>query len=160
MLTNLEFRALIIQKETIDDVFYDKVSNIQIVEKLESVCLFHFDVDLGDDSMKNFNLLLFFILQSCPNLKKIKLVANKIFARGGINVDFRQNSLLRHIEIHMPNCRYYTFHNQFGKYWRSINNQITRDGLTQEEETKFCYHVNLAWDITKDINLQLTGCGL
>lgn len=150
----LDFGTLVIQKEETDDLFYNKVSNIQKVGGLESLSLTQFDVATGDDSMKKLNLLLSFMLRFCPNLKKIKPLVHSILARGGMNLDFRGNPLLQDIDIKMLNCQYYAFHHEFGKYWRNIKEEIKRDDFTMNS-----FFVNLAWDYAnKNIRLQLAGC--
>lgn len=81
-----------------------------------------------------------------------------IRARGVIDLDFRQSHSLQKIHINMPNCRYYTFDHESGKFWRNINDQIIQTGVTRrEQDQNLRFSINLAWDTTKDIDIQLAG---
>lgn len=46
------------------------------------------------------------------------------------------------------------------KYWRNINQEIMQNDLTlnEKEEEASSYHVTLAWDTTREIDIQLDGC--
>jgi hypothetical protein len=80
-------------------------------------------------------------------------------ARGYINLDFRRNHHLQHIELDMRQCRYYTFHREFGKIWSDISNQMKQSKeFSQELDNDSYYFVNLAWDTTKHTDLQLSVC--
>lgn len=141
------------------DLFSSKLTNIN-VGRLETVGLVDINIPKSDVSVKISNLILSFVLQSCPNLKNLVLNADQCLNPRGINLDFRRNRLLQHIQLNMPNCQYYTFHHEFGKYWRDINDEITQEDFARSEKKHLLYHVNLAWDASTKINLQLTGCGL
>lgn len=42
-----------------------------------------------------------------------------------------------------------------------INEEISSGyNITPEQEYRLPYQVNLAWDVTKNIEIQLGGCGL
>lgn len=42
---------------------------------------------------------------------------------GDIDLDFRGNHSLQHIQLHMINCGYYAFHQEPGKRWRNANEE-------------------------------------
>lgn len=131
---------------------------------LESAYFTHTAIELNDeesdDSINKFNLLFNFILRSCPNLKRIKLEDAFVNARGVINLDYRNNQFLQDVELDFPLWRYYTFHHEPGKFWRNINDRFMQDNFTRKDEDRLRLCVNLAWDITKNIKMKLTGCEL
>lgn len=137
MLESLKFKQMAIDEWMNDELFYSKLSNIYI-GRLEQICLQEFDIHDSDDaSMNEFNMIVKFILRSCPNLKNIVLNADEIYARGEMNLDFRENLFLYHIKLNMPDCRYYTFQHEFGRYWRGADEEIKRDtNLTRKQEKK------------------------
>lgn len=129
MLKRLKFVGALIDEEISSDLFYSNVCNVRI-GRLESLCLADFGIEDADDSIKKTNLLFNIILNSCPNLKTIKLEdMGDINARGNINLHFRKNQFLQHIELDMSNCRFYTFYHEFGKRWRRVGDQITMEDV-------------------------------
>lgn len=157
----MTFGALMVKKVTFDEIFYSKVLDIQVSRSLKLVRFGRVIIEEDGQSMKKLDLVLSFVLQSCPYLKKFKLIGAKTNARGVLKLDFRENHLLQHINLDMPNCRYYTFYHEFGKFSRNVNEQIMQDHIiTQEQEQDLSFIVNLAWDTSMDIDIQLAGCGL
>lgn len=135
MLRSFEFGKVHIGSILLDNGLNNQVDNIGR-ERLESLCLT--DVVLrGDDSVQDANLVFKFILQSCPNLKCFKLYNFDIgdYSEGAINLDFRENHSLRFVELNMPKCEYYTFHHEFGKYWRDVDDQIRQGDVLR---ASFC----------------------
>lgn len=130
-LVSLEFGALKLDDDMDDGIFYSKVSIIP-TGRLESMCLSEFVIQDGNDYMQRLNLLLAFILRPCPNLNNIKLNAKKISSEGKVNMDFRGNPRLQHITLDMPGCQYYTFHHEFGKHWRMIEEEMRKTILDLE----------------------------
>lgn len=53
----------------------------------------------------------------------------------------------------MPDCQYYTFYHEFGKHWRNTKEEIKQGDFTMDQ-----FFVNLAWRVTKDIRVELSGC--
>lgn len=160
MLTSLDFKNLLVELN--DDLLYRTLpsnSNNQL-ERLESLSLTKIVIENNGDAIEKTNLLFRFILHSCLKLKKIKLEGSSISARGAINLDFRNHHYLQQIALDMPYCRYYTFHHEFGNLWSGIDNQIRRETLQLKEEEALPYSVNLAWNTTKNIDVQLAGCEL
>lgn len=119
-LKGLVFRNLIIDDEVDGDLFYSKVLDIHM-GRLESVHLDRIVIE-GIKSVEQSNLLFSFILGSCPNLKKFKVEDNGITANGSINLDFRANPYLQHIELNMTRCRFYTFQHEPDEHRRDIIN--------------------------------------
>lgn len=136
---------------TAGDLFYAKLSSIH-TSTLESLrfadCLF-----LSKGPVLRFNRLLAFILQSCPNLKKFDL-STRCTTSSIIILDFRRNIDLHYTKISMHLCQYFAFHHELGKYWRSVNEQITEKYIILEQEEEFQYSAHLAWDTTKSIKLE------
>lgn len=96
-------------------------------------------------------------------MKKIKLSTyDSSDIHGGIDLDFKQNHLLQFIQLDMPECRYYTFDHELGKLWKNLDQEVKQQEITPPgQENRFLYYfVNLAWDITKDIEIQLSKCRL
>lgn len=58
----------------------------------------------------------------------------------------------------MRYCKYYAFQHECGMYWRKVNDQIMKHDFDGGEEMNYFYHVNLAWDTSKNIRVQLSGC--
>lgn len=97
MLEKLEFGNAIINEELEDDLFYNKVATVH-PGRLESIG-FCTELSATSDSIKKLNLLLTFVLQSCPYLQQFILTAIEISARGGIYLDFTRNYHLQQIKL-------------------------------------------------------------
>lgn len=119
MLKNLALGEITMDEETGEEFMYDNPSSSIQTGILESVCLI-FSTLSGRKSILKPNYLLALLLRSCPNLKRFDLSASEeVYADGAINLDFRENHLLQHIQINMPDCRYYTFYHAFGGIGRT-----------------------------------------
>lgn len=155
MLKSLVLKEIKIPEEENDNLFYNKLSDVH-EGRLESVRLAYRDSYTTVSTFKS-NQLLAFVVQSSPKLKRFELSAsNKFSANGNIYLDFRGNLFLRFVKIDLPNCQYYTFHHQFGKYWKNINDQIMQEGFTRETGGSFSFCVNLAWNTGGNVELQLS----
>lgn len=157
MLEGLVIGDVMIRGETTDVQLHSKLSTIR-TGRLESICLTYGVYPPGE--LKDLNLSLDFVLRSCSNLNDIEFSAEEIRGQGIIDLDFTTNHLLSNIKLEMTGCKYFTFHHEFGKYWKNMNEQITQTDITMEDNEDLPYFVNLAWDHTKYVDLQLTGCEL
>lgn len=84
-----------------------------------------------------------------------RFVANRIKARGVINMDFRENRFLQDITL-ISDCEYFTNHNEPGKYWKNVRGKMVQYDCTQEREGETKpYHANLAWNTTRKIKIEL-----
>lgn len=79
-------------------------------------------------------------------------------ACGSINLDFRRHANLKQIKIKQEGCRYYSFYHEFGRYWKNINIPTNQETLTLDQTKRTPYHLNLAWNTNKNIDIQLSDC--
>lgn len=63
--------------------------------------------------------------------------------------------------MRVSGSQYYTFEHEPGKYWRNVNDEIFLEEVPLEKKRiRYYYNVNLAWNTTKDIKVELAGCAL
>lgn len=155
-LKSLEFDDVMINGDTSLDMFHNKLSTIR-VGGLELICS---SINSVSEATSNFSinkldLLLSFVLRSCPNFKIFKFTSYLIRARGVVSMDFGENSFLQHINLTMADCQYFTYHHEPGNYWKNISEQIF-----QHDQEASPYQVELAWDTTRKIKLTLVGSSI
>lgn len=142
-------------EELIGDPFNSKTSTIH-AGRLESIrlsyCLFR------GAGLTPLNRFLTFFFRSCPYLKSVSLLTWSWYYQFG----FRENQLLHYVRLDLPACRYYSFHHEFGKRWRNIDDNIIEDDdpntldddYDDDEQQEIPpYYLNLAWNTKKKIQL-------
>lgn len=158
MLEYLDFESVEIHE-------FDEEDNRRLASKLEmpnqgrlkSLSL-ELDSCRSKDMMKMSKLFFQFILEACPLLQEFKLNGS-IGASAALNLDFRQRAELKLIAIKMHGCRYYTFHHlYFGKQWKNVGKCMSNEDLSEEEQKKLPFYINLVWMDNKDVKLQLADC--
>lgn len=152
-LKSLEFNKMSVHNQGIVDSNEDLAT---ISTGLESVRISQFLVEPGGDAfLYDINLLFKFVPKSRLNLKKLELDTCDIFDDGGITLDCTRNQSLQQIKLDMPRCQYYKFHHESGNYWRNTNEEIIID---KDNFKMRGYFVELAWDTSRNIEVQLSGC--
>lgn len=71
-------------------------------------------------TMENCNIVFQFILKSYTLLNNLKL-DGVMSAHGVLNLEFREHTQLKNIEIGIEGCRYYSFQHYPGKHWKNID---------------------------------------
>lgn len=154
-LNRLDVESFEIKPEKSAQVFLQRVSNVQpTINRLQHLKL-SLDILTGRNSKQKANHLFTFALAWSPGLKTLELEAQNVRANGMINLDCRRNSRLQYIKLNMPQCEYYTFGHAFGgnRWRRTLKEEIYETDFIPQQ-----FYVNLAWDPTKNMEVELLGC--
>lgn len=139
-----------------EDVGVERVilSKLDVVDvcQIKSLSLEYVNIRGTNEILEKCNLLIQFILKSCPLLENFKLYGRGN-AHGVLNLDFREHAQMDRVLVHMEGCRYYNF---LGKQWKHTSKHILKEeDISGEEQENLPYYINLAWMDKKVIKLEL-----